>query len=272
MILDSLAEAMAESDAEDMLDEVTSILIKNDLLPKDYEHNSDPDALLSAHREFAEGKIVTFDCECIENDQDYASLLEHVISGTEYKNKIKEIHSEYDYDKSRATITCFVNGESFSAEWEQNSDWVSDSFFEFIDKILNDNFRDKLIILPAQDQCAETFIIDNESGEVLSKFFSIVSGNLDSDKVLGNKMFLIILFSVIAFLATIVAGWFFSSFWMSFGIGLLFWGGMAIWLMIKAVNGHEEQERLEEELRENPEMIGKLAQEFMNELKVNSKE
>ncbi len=266
-MLARFAELMVESHTEGMLDNVNNVLIKAGMLPEDFTHDEDPEAIAPAIRHYADDKLITFDCECIEDPHEYATLLAAILCDTPYAGQLHQLDSELDHENSTASIRCTVNGEELSASWKQSNDWVASEFFEFVDQLLTEHFNAKLIILPPEDQCAEVFIIDQESGDAVSRFFARVAGKVDPDEVTGYKIMAVMGICFIAFLATLALGWALIGFWVGLGISLVGWGALCLWKSVSLVNEQEEHEAIEQELLENPEMIGKLAQEFMKELK-----
>lgn len=76
--------------------------------------------------------VVHFDLECIENDYDYSHLIQLFIAALPQGCAISEVSSYFDAANARAGCVIEVEGVSKSADWAQNSDWVTFDFIDFM--------------------------------------------------------------------------------------------------------------------------------------------
>lgn len=262
---DEVVEGMMSGKAEELLTQVLPVLKQKGFVAKELEETIEPEELANILREHSTDKIFTFDCECIEDNDDYAALLMGFIERANLADKITGVESQLR--DNTAVLQCNIGETLIKSEWIQKDDWVAAEFSDFIKKVFEENFDLKFVSLPAEDQCAEFILLDLANGKVLSEFFDCVAGNHDPDEVSGYKIILTIIASVIGVILTTLIGWFFTGFWISLGISLVFWLLLTIFIAFRIVNKQEQHAALEKELQENPELVGKLVVEMMNELK-----
>jgi len=262
---DEIVEGMMSGKADELLVQVLPILQEKGFVAKEIEEAIEPEELANLLREHSAAHIFTFDCECIEDSDDYASLLMGFIERANLADKITDVESQL-HDET-AVLQCRIGETLIKREWAQKDDWVAAEFSGFIKEVFEENFDLKFVSLPAEDQCAEFILLDLENGNTVAAFFDSVAGNHDPDEVSGYKIILTIIASIVGAILTTLIGWFFSGFWLSLGISLVFWLLFAIFISFRIVNKQEQQAAFEKELQEDPEIVGKMVVEMMNELK-----
>jgi len=265
--INDMVEGMCLSETESQSEKLIPIFQENGFLPDTLDESLEVEELPEQIALHAPKKILTFDCECIENPEDYAGLFIHFVTHADLNDKVSEIRSSYNYDNEQASLSCIIDGKKHSKTWKQSSDWVTEEYFEFVNQLFGKYFKINFVSLPAVDQCLELIILDTENSKIAQEFFDRIGGKIDPDEESGYRILLTIIFSIIGLIITTLVGWYFFGFWISFGISIGFWVIFALVKAIRIVNAQEAQEEFEKELQENPEMIGKLAVEFMEELK-----
>jgi hypothetical protein len=265
----TVVEGMMDSKTEKLLETILPVLKESNWVSKDVDEDIEPNEVAEHIRAHAADRIVMLDCECIENDDDYAGLLAMFVENAKLSDKVSDIQSSYI--DNQATISCTVDGNVLTGAWSQKSDWVEAEFFTFTNALFSEHFNLHFSVLPSEDQCAECILLDAENGKVLTEFFERVSGNYDPDEVSGNTILLTIFTAVIGFIIFTIVGWFLVGFWPSFGFNLLFWLIFTVYCSLKTVNNQEEQQALEEEIQQNPELIGQMVVDMVDELKKHKK-
>ena len=266
-MLRNLAENMAEISAENDMIDLIPKLQEQGLLDTNIDNSDDVHEILGAIRQNKNNKLFIFDCECIESDEDYAGLFHQLATQGGMASEISEIVSSYDYENEKATIRCSIKGESIEQSWHQRSDYVSEDFFAWANDIFAQYFDRQMVSLPAEDQCAEIFFTDATSATEMQAAFDQQNGRLDSEKILTYQVLLICVLSFLSIIPLSYLASMFFGFWPSLllgaGVGLLCGFGMCLWTVAQ----DEADKEFEQELLDNPELIGKMALEYMNELK-----
>lgn len=139
-------------------------------------------------------------------------------------------------------------------------------FFDFVDQVFA-KLDQRFAMLPAENQVANLILLDAETGEKAAEVFKRLGGQIDRDEVTGHKLILTLFFAVVGLVLTVLIGSFVIGFWTSLALGLLLWGGYTVWRAFRLVNEQTKQEKLEQELRDNPQLIGEMATQMMEELR-----
>ena len=120
-------------------------------------------------RKHAKQRIVRFDTECIENDDDYADLLHQHFAVTQDQLAITDISSTLDVETQKSIIDFNYADTEVHWEFKQTSDWVSDAFFTGLGQFVRENSDSEFLIFPAEDQCAELIFLP----KVVADFFKL---------------------------------------------------------------------------------------------------
>jgi len=112
-----------------------------------------------------------YDCECIEDEEDYSSLVSSYISITEPKLTLENLESKVNWDKNRAFIKFKINGKKFQWKFKQSDDWINDKFHFKIAKFINENLSGNGVIVtfPSEDQCLEVLCLPPDVAEILTR-------------------------------------------------------------------------------------------------------
>lgn len=150
--------------------EISDILQSTKVLPDaiDSELNQTGD-VYQLLRKHAKQRIVHFDTECIENDEDYANLFHQHLSVTDNQFPVTDVTSRVDFDEQSATLDFKYTDSEFHWEFKQNSDWVSDEFFSELGQFIRDNSDNEFLMFPAEDQCAELIYLPKTAADVFKK-------------------------------------------------------------------------------------------------------
>ncbi len=120
-------------------------------------------------RNHADDRICHYDCECIEDDGDYAGLVQEHFAITQGELTVKDIRSTYDYENKSCEINFKYKDKEVAWELRQDSDWVSQEFFKLIGDFALTNTESEFLMFPAEDQCAEIIFIPKKSATFLKK-------------------------------------------------------------------------------------------------------
>ncbi len=150
--------------------EIADILHNTKVIPQaldsELKQATDVHQLLRKH---AKLRIVHFDTECIENNENYADLFHQHLSVTDHQFPITDVSSRVDFDEQLATLDFKYSDSEFNWEFKQNSDWVSDAFFSKLGQFVRDNSDHEFLIFPAEDQSAELIYLPKAVAAVLKQ-------------------------------------------------------------------------------------------------------
>lgn len=264
--INEFSEAMAGPDVEELLSSVLPSLKKSNLIDSE-SVVSDSDYLIESIREYSEDKILRVDAECIDSPEEYSGLFSQLIEGASLTEKIDEFDIKVDMEK--VTLYCRVGKDEYSKIWEQQDDWISPEFFDFINDIFQNSFSSAYARLSYEDQSLELIIIDSE---IAKNFEILVASNdgvyqLDPDEVTGFKVMAVWFFCFVMMILSVVVGWYFLGFWASFGVSFLFWAIMAAYFSFSVVIKNNKDKELNKAIIENPELIGQAAVKIMKDFK-----
>jgi hypothetical protein len=107
-------------------------------------------------------RVVTYDMECIENSGDYTAILKEHLSQAKLKTKVTHISDELDYIASIATIKFKVNKTEHVWEISQNSDWVSNDFYQRLNRFIESFGKGTLLSIDTGDQTLKTVFLETD--------------------------------------------------------------------------------------------------------------
>lgn len=209
--------------------------------------------------------IIWFDGECIENQDDYASLTRTIFS--HFSIPISDVQSEFNIDNRTASVLIKSKDKVFKKEWIQDGDWVEEEYIEFIFDIFIEEFEKYAMLLPSSDQCIGILVI-----EALDKY-KCISDLLDIEIYGINKqiyfagMFLSILFTHgLGFIITTLLALFVTSFLKGLLGSAVVWSvfGLSRWFYesFKFNKNRKAKEKTQLEVKENPEEFGRMIGEM----------
>lgn len=120
-------------------------------------------------------RVLMFDGECIENNDDYKHLLQSFIEITNGKLAIEELSSSYDHDEEKAFIYFKCNGNVYDWEISQKSDWVSSDYFNYLSSFAIEQGEGEFLVYPAEDQCMTVVFLPEKSSIALREFTCLMS-------------------------------------------------------------------------------------------------
>lgn len=121
-------------------------------------------------RKHLEKRICHFDCECIENDDDYKYIMEDILSITQDKLFVQNINSKFDHELETCKISFKFNDKKITWDFQQLNDWISDDFLKYLSEFISENTDCEFLMFPADDQCAEIIFIPKPSARLLVKY------------------------------------------------------------------------------------------------------
>ncbi|OZG73761.1 hypothetical protein BTA51_08085 [Hahella sp. CCB-MM4] len=132
-----------------------------------------PSALWNIIEGYAGDKAISYDLECIENPSDYRTVFSYHLSAFRKNLQIgrKDYESFLDYENERAGISVVIDGEKYSAEWEQQSDWVVGEFYDFLHKVIEPMLPGKFVEYVSLDQCYYGIYVPKEVADPLEAIF-----------------------------------------------------------------------------------------------------
>ncbi|HFD13000.1 MAG TPA: hypothetical protein ENJ32_11125 [Crenotrichaceae bacterium] len=130
----------------------------------------DSSDVIECLRKYASKHIVHFDTKCIEDNSAYATVFEKHLSVIKNKLLVTDISSSFDDENQQATLSFQHNGESIRWEFQQNSNWINDTFFSHLGKFVRENSNGEFLIFPAEDQCAELIFLPKNTAVLLQQY------------------------------------------------------------------------------------------------------
>lgn len=262
--LDDFGQGMAEPDTEELAAKVIPYLKQEGLINQGYDE-SDLDNLLVQLNGIDSEKLERIDAECIDEPENYEAILKELLS----KAGVALVDVSIDIDDSNLNISCFVGESEYKSSWQQNDDWISSEFYKYLNQILESETSQSYALLPASDQISELMLVKSEISNDIEELLQVAAGTFraDPDVVTGFKVMFIFSVCIILLFVSIVVGWIFYGFWVSLGLSLLIWGGLATLWSFSVVLQNQKNREIAEELSNNPEMMGKLAISVMDDFK-----
>lgn len=115
--------------------------------------------------------IVMFDCECIESENSYLFLMEEFISSIASKHGISEIKSKFDINQGRAFCQAEKDSLLHEVSFEQQNDWVSGEFIDFIISLTSSN-KGRFIPVSTGDQIFAAIYLNKTLSNAYEKYKS----------------------------------------------------------------------------------------------------
>ncbi len=271
MLVSWITNGIVDAHTHGLVEEAVEPLKKEGFLPSDYKMPEEPHEVVEAVREHADDRILTFDCECIENDDDYATLLRVLAEHAGADTRISGIASELDYEQKKARLSFTIDGESVQREWKQDSDWVAEPFFELLHEVFPERFASRFVFLPAQDQCAEIILMQSPDSKDVATTFDRLSGQVDIEEVANSKITANATVAILGLLATTGGGWVLFGFWKALAVSLMVWIVVFFRGCSQAIREQDEQMALAKQVEENPEVITEMAMEFLDGIRRGKK-
>lgn len=132
--------------------------------------------------ETSPSNIVNFDGECIESADSYTFLFDKFLRAMSNDIKLNLIKSDFNFENKTAYISAKKSSKLYEAKWQQDSDWVSEEFLDYIIKVTNNN-KEVFFPLDTEDQTLLYICIDKKISSFLKK------AKKDSEKS-GAKYFI----------------------------------------------------------------------------------
>lgn len=134
---------------------------------------NDPGYLWNVIKGYLGDKAIDFDTEAIEGPNDYKIVFNNYKSAIRNDLKLsrKDYDTFFDIDNKRAGISITIDGEKYSSEWKQDSDWVSEEFFQFIQDVLEPHLPGRIVHYISLDQCYREIYIPNKVAETVNEAF-----------------------------------------------------------------------------------------------------
>ncbi len=114
--------------------------------------------------------FLTFDCECISEDEDYQNFVHQYCSITDGALVATDVESKIDWDSEEAYVSANINGKRLSLEFDQDSDWFSDDFHKEMKKLSIKLTNGEFLLFPTEDQCAEIIFLNKKEADVFKKY------------------------------------------------------------------------------------------------------
>ncbi|WP_444918415.1 hypothetical protein [Microbulbifer sp. JMSA003] len=118
-------------------------------------------------------KAIDFDTEAIESYNSYKVIFNQykLAFRDDLKLDRRAYTSEVDFENKLATISITLDGETYSSEWKQETDWVSGEFFKFIEEIVEPKLPGKFVHYIPLDQCYRGLYLPNELADKVNSVF-----------------------------------------------------------------------------------------------------
>ncbi len=124
-------------------------LIELGLIQSSDIDNQEP--LYSSLSNITPKRILIFDTECIENDNDYASLFYTMLTHLKISHDRFDVSSKLGADGNCA-FHANTKRQEWSFEWQQDDDYVTSDFIDAVNQVLSAACGYKFLVLPAVSQ------------------------------------------------------------------------------------------------------------------------
>lgn len=118
-------------------------------------------------------QAIDFDTEAIEFRSSYRVVFNNYTRAVRQDLRIdrKDCNAFFDFKNQKAGISITISGETYSSEWEQVSDWVSDQFFIFIQDVLEPHLPGRFVHYVPLDQCYRGIYVHKDIADTVDKAF-----------------------------------------------------------------------------------------------------
>lgn len=130
--------------------------------------------IFNAIGEADEECFLTFDPECIEDDDAYLGILESLFSITKGDIKPINIRSQYDEENELETLSFIVNERNYSWEFSHDTDWLDDKIIDSFPQLVEEHSQKRCVKLLGSD-FVEILCLPKEISELMVEHLDTVS-------------------------------------------------------------------------------------------------